>query len=730
MSEYLPSFIVEPVLRQARRFSRLSSGADESPSFLPAVPDLQQWNPSRLWTTSPPPSLEGTDGDDPETIAQSFTRALQLWANQLNDLDLDLDQFPSPALEAMDDSAREPLPSGREDGPGTEFPLLETEALPQPSRPDLLGGNRTSSETSLNPARELSYRSRFHEDNARPHAASDPPAAGHLGPARTVLTEFGREEYDATAHRRRDGSGVLPEDDGMGPLRRRIRAIWSGPGTPVEKSRLVHGLMMERYQITQALRPAKPPRRPLDSPRRPASSGSLMSGVSQEVVYNLTPEDLVPTYAPLDEPAPDMLDASEESSTPQLGCPHYKRNVKMQCNSCERWYTCRLCHDEVENHTLPRRDTRNMLCMLCNTPQPVGQFCKMCHVQTACYYCPVCKLWNNDPAKSIYHCDDCGICRLGEGLGKDFFHCRTCAACMSIQAESTHKCIERSTKCDCPICGEYMFTSNKPVAFMRCGHSIHESCFAEWCNASYKCPLCSKSIANMESQFRRLDKHIEEQPMPEEYRDNRAYIFCNDCNSRSVTKYHWLGLKCAICDSYNTTQLELLGADETPQLYAAQERAAQEAEVSEAAITASQSHTPTDQMTQPVDIEGLPRSIETQPQSLRSRSSWLLPRSPTSRSARSSSPVVGHGNYFGTGQRSAEAVARAAAPVPRRGTTPLEDDDHLDFWGRPSSPSQHDAVDAEVDSDSQSESSHDEIMEDEDEDEEEDAMDLILIGHR
>lgn len=733
MSEYLPSFIVEPVLRQARRFSRLSNNTDESPSVLPAVPDLQRWHPSRLWNNLSPHPLEELDGENTESAVQSIARTVQLWANQLNGLD----QYPSPPLEAMDDSTLEPIQAGSdEERSSSEFPPLETQEAPQLARPGLLEDQRTSSETSLNPAQELSYRSRVHEDHSRPHAVSDPLATGHGGSARVALTDFGREEYTA-AHRRRDGSGALPEDDGMGPLRQRIRAIWDGPGTTIDKSRLVHGLMMERYQHTQKLRPAKTPWRSMDPPRRPGSPSSMMSGHSQEATYNLRPEDLVPTYAPLDEVAPEALETSDGSSMPQLGCVHYKRNVKMQCNLCERWYTCRLCHDEAENHALPRRETKNMLCMLCNTPQPVGQFCKACHVQAACYYCPICKLWNNDPAKSIYHCDDCGICRLGEGLGKDFFHCKTCAACMSIQAESTHKCIERSTKCDCPICGEYLFTSNKPVAFMRCGHSIHESCFAEWCNASYKCPICSKSIANMESQFRRLDKHIEEQPMPEEYRDNRAYVFCNDCNSRCITKYHWLGLKCAICDSYNTTQLELLGADETPRLLQAQERAAQEAAVCEASITASQSQTPTDQMTQPVDIaraatsEVLPRSIETETQSPRSRPSWLLPRSPTTGSARSLSPAVGPGNYFGTGQRSVEA-----APGPRRGTIPLEDDDHLDFWGRPSSPSQHDGMEADVDSDAESqsgsESSHDDAMEDDEDDgdEEEDAMDLVLIGHR
>lgn len=39
---------------------------------------------------------------------------------------------------------------------------------------------------------------------------------------------------------------------------------------------------------------------------------------------------------------------------------------------------------------------------------------------------------------------------------------------MSITLEGSHRCIERSTECDCPICGEYMFTSTLTVVFMVC----------------------------------------------------------------------------------------------------------------------------------------------------------------------------------------------------------------------------------------------------------------------
>ncbi|KAK7756399.1 hypothetical protein SLS62_001625 [Diatrype stigma] len=129
-------------------------------------------------------------------------------------------------------------------------------------------------------------------------------------------------------------------------------------------------------------------------------------------------------------------------------------------------------------------------------------------------------------------------------------------------------CIERVTDCDCPICGDYMFTSPKAVCFMKCGHSIHRGCLDDYMQTSYKCPICNKSVTNMEFQFRNLDMAIQAQPMPPEFEDTRAVVLCNDCSAKSSVKYHWLGLKCAVCLSYNTAQLQILGttpeADQAP----------------------------------------------------------------------------------------------------------------------------------------------------------------------
>lgn len=124
--------------------------------------------------------------------------------------------------------------------------------------------------------------------------------------------------------------------------------------------------------------------------------------------------------------------------------------------------------------------------------------------------------------------------------------------------EKSHRCIERLVDCDCPICGDYLFSSTKSVVFMRCGHSIHQTCYDSHRQVSYRCPICAKSLFNMETQFRNLDIAIQNQPMPPEFRDTRAIISCNDCLAKSSVKYHWLGLKCAICNSYNTAEHQIL----------------------------------------------------------------------------------------------------------------------------------------------------------------------------
>jgi tyrosyl-DNA phosphodiesterase 2 len=244
----------------------------------------------------------------------------------------------------------------------------------------------------------------------------------------------------------------LPADDGMKHLRQRILNIQSSSITHDQKRYLMQQLLTESYanaKRAKTVAQGKVEIRPrqngyLEDSETPSASTSReigfgvtaletiksWTGLDGKAAIYASEEDRLPTYVPTsatvvvdDEEDPDDVDTAEGAAL-VLGCNHYRRNVKMQCVTCEKWYTCRLCHDEVEEHTLPRRLTKHMLCMLCGHPQKVSDTCVNCNESAARYYCSICKLWSDDVHKPIYHCDECGICRVGHGLDKDFFHCK------------------------------------------------------------------------------------------------------------------------------------------------------------------------------------------------------------------------------------------------------------------------------------------------------------------
>lgn len=206
-----------------------------------------------------------------------------------------------------------------------------------------------------------------------------------------------------------------------------------------------------------------------------------------------------------------------------------------------------------------------MLCMFCKTEQEASNQCTNleCGKQMASYYCDYCRFWDNDPQKQIYHCEKCKMCRIG--AREDFHHCEKCNVCLTNSYVLEHKCIERNLECDCPICGEYLFTSLSPVMFMPCGHCIHFMCHREHIKTSYQCPVCMKSLGDMRDYFVRIDSLLEVQPMPAEYASFRSQILCNDCEKKSVTKFHFVYHKCVHCGSYNTNPLKTFNADSEPQ---------------------------------------------------------------------------------------------------------------------------------------------------------------------
>ncbi|KAF8080516.1 hypothetical protein N665_0937s0018 [Sinapis alba] len=151
---------------------------------------------------------------------------------------------------------------------------------------------------------------------------------------------------------------------------------------------------------------------------------------------------------------------------------------------------------------------------------------------------------------SIYHCPYCNLCRVGEGLGIDYFHCMKCNACMSCSL-TEHVCGENWLEVDCPICHGYIFTSKTVVKPLPCGHLMHSTCFQEYTRSHYTCPVCSKSLGDMQM----LDTLLAEEKMPDEYANKTQVILCNECGRKGDAPYHWLYHKCTSCGSYNSKLL-------------------------------------------------------------------------------------------------------------------------------------------------------------------------------
>ncbi|KAG0005400.1 hypothetical protein BGZ79_005025 [Entomortierella chlamydospora] len=310
--------------------------------------------------------------------------------------------------------------------------------------------------------------------------------------------------FSAPTSTRATAAVPLIDENAQSELRKKIMEIQRNPDIGFgEKASMIQRLMSPNWHDTR---------------KAPDQQSGGDPGVTTE-------EDLKTTY--------------HDQERGVLGCKHYKRGCKLKANCCGKWFNCRFCHDDVCDHSIV----------------------SSCQAQMAHYFCDICKLWDDDSQKPIYHCDDCGICRIGNGLNQDFFHCKKCNICMHINLKDNHKCIERNLECDCPICGEYMFTSTTTVIFMPCGHSIHAKCHGEYVKTSYQCPTCWKALADMSRYYQKIDSILAEQIMPPEYANVFSTVLCNDCEVKSQVPYHFLYHKCDKCKGYNTKVLETFRRD-------------------------------------------------------------------------------------------------------------------------------------------------------------------------
>ncbi len=247
-----------------------------------------------------------------------------------------------------------------------------------------------------------------------------------------------------------------------------------------------------------------------------------------------------------------------------LGCEHYKQKCWILAPCCDRYYPCRRCHDEAENHEIDRHAIAFVACVVCGEKdQPVSDTCRNCGVRFAEYFCEPCRLYNDDdsPERTAYHCDKCGICRVGIGLGIDKYHCDLCNTCWPIERKHDHPCRERNLDANCPICNVHLATSTENTCVLPCSHAIHVECLEKYVKAgNYTCPLCAKSSMfdkeTMAKWYQTLDERLKHDVMPPEFEHRVSKVLCNDCETKTVTKFHFRFHKCKDCGGYNTKVLE------------------------------------------------------------------------------------------------------------------------------------------------------------------------------
>lgn len=249
----------------------------------------------------------------------------------------------------------------------------------------------------------------------------------------------------------------------------------------------------------------------------------------------------------------------------EKGCEHYKRKCALISPCCKEVFICRLCHDNEKDdnepdfekaHKMDRKKVKEIVCLECDEKQAVSNKCTKCNIQFGNYFCSICNLFDNVD-KGQYHCDLCGICRIGGE--NNFFHCVKCNMCLNIETKEKHleDCNKKSYyKEDCAFCQEDMFTSVKLVQAVKCGHVFHTHCLIENLKQNnYKCPYCFKAMIDVSAMYKFMDHEIESVQMPDEYKDTVFDIFCNECENKSKCKFHVVGLKCGECGSYNTRKM-------------------------------------------------------------------------------------------------------------------------------------------------------------------------------
>jgi len=333
--------------------------------------------------------------------------------------------------------------------------------------------------------------------------------------------------------------------------------------------------------------------------RRPSSQGFQRKGRSASLKAFASGAQAVAAAAAaaaaeFSENPEDVLHTAQRMEKSRPPCDHYARNCTLVSPCCGLAFGCRICHDdcpvlpppsdrpppktwqndahnkipklekrrslpmdfqeEETHHIIDRFAIKEVICRQCYTRQSSKTTnCINCKIQFGDYHCGVCNLWMS-ASETPYHCIDCGFCRVGGR--ENFTHCHDCGMCIDALLFEDHNCKAGKYMSNCPVCQEDLFSSRSASHEMPCGHAIHWHCFRELTSFDTRCPVCKRTAEThdqMAPTWSAMAMGISLQPVPPEMA-RVVTVICNDCERQDDDRrWHFLGVQCLGCSSFNTT---------------------------------------------------------------------------------------------------------------------------------------------------------------------------------
>eukprot|EP01147_Barroeca_monosierra_P006582 gene6582-7526_t len=225
------------------------------------------------------------------------------------------------------------------------------------------------------------------------------------------------------------------------------------------------------------------------------------------------------------------------------GCVHYARHCLLLSPCCNRYYSCRRCHDEDEDenensiceHQLERRAVKRL--RWGNHVYDVANALETTFVQFAAFSMMIRQ--NSSITVMIVV-----FVALAVVITSDI----VLVVVLAIPAKDSRITTALSMR-------QHLHSSTRKLFVPPCNHILHDDCYRLLLSTTVKCPLCSQSYFDISTKYHSLEKRIQNTPMPPQYINTFVHIRCRDCAQKSYTRFHSLGHKCQFCQSYNTAQL-------------------------------------------------------------------------------------------------------------------------------------------------------------------------------